>query len=226
MPEQWTERLDWGTLDINVDLSQARTFYIRRHINFLGIKRYTGAEKTVYLQYGDSEATRQEILEGAYWQWPFHRTDVRLIITAAQPGKELLITLGGAGSMMFPPVISGSVKLRNAAGTVVNPATEDTVSAIQTEFANRTSFFSKQYTVGTTYTQLDNQAIPDGKGVTLWADKDNSGEIAVGPTSSVAVGTNAGLKGGQGITLYVTNLNKIYVVASAASQKLNVIVEV
>jgi hypothetical protein len=139
--------------------------------------------------------------------------------------------------------LMGEVKVQNVSGVVINPATEDTLAsgikvkdasgtvinpATSELFQNRSSGYSKQYSVGTTVVTGDNQAVPDGKAIAIWADPDNTNEVAFtfDGTTNPVVGTHAGLKPGQGISIMLTNINKIKMVAESGTQKINVIVEV
>jgi hypothetical protein len=139
--------------------------------------------------------------------------------------------------------LMGEVKVQNSSGAVINPATEDTLAggikikdssgtvinpATSEPFQNRSSGYSKQYSVGTTVVTGDNQAVPDGKAIAIWADPDNTAEVAFtfDGTTNPSVGTHAGLKPGQGISIMLTNINKIKMVAASGTQKINVVVEV
>jgi len=121
----------------------------------------------------------------------------------------------------------GEVKVQNSSGVLINPATEDTLSALNAQFQNRSSGYSKQYSVGTSVVTGDNQAVPDGKAIAIWSDSDNSAEVAFtfDGTTNPAVGTHAGLKPGQGISIALTNINKIKMVAASGTQKINISVE-
>jgi hypothetical protein len=138
--------------------------------------------------------------------------------------------------------LAGGVKVKNSSGTVINPATEDTLAggvkvknasgtainpATIELFQNRASGYSKQYAVGTTVVTGDNQAVPDGKAIAIWADPDNTAEVAFtfDGTTNPVVGTHAGLKPGQGISIMLTNINNIKMVAASSGQKINIIVE-
>jgi hypothetical protein len=139
--------------------------------------------------------------------------------------------------------LAGGIKVKNTSGTVINPATEDTLAggikvkntggavinpANAELFQNRSSGYSKQYSVGTTVVTGDNQAVPDGKSIAIWADPDNTAEVAFtfDGTTNPVVGTHAGLKPGQGLSMALTNINKIKMVAASGTQKINVVVEV
>jgi hypothetical protein len=174
--------------------------------------------------------------------------------------------------MMFPPSVSGAVKLRNAAGTTINPATADrqdtqitslqkiddlqgalksvdtdelvvrVVNTAGTEInpakedgnladaatavkGQRSSGASGQVTVGTSNITLPSNVVAPGCKVTIWADADNTGEVAINIGAAAVVGTHAGLKKGQGIELAVSNTNLINLIGSAAGQKINWVVE-
>jgi hypothetical protein len=151
-----------------------------------------------------------------------------------------------AGTVINPATedtLAGGIKVKNAAGTVINPATEDTLAggikiknsagtvinpATNELFQNRSSGYSKQYSVGTTVITGDNQAVPDGKAIAIWADPDNTAEVAFtfDGTTNPVVGTHAGLKPGQGISIMLTNINKIKMVAASGTQKINIVVEI
>jgi hypothetical protein len=129
-----------------------------------------------------------------------------------------------SGSVINPATedtLAGGIKVKDSSGTVINPATSEL-------FQNRSSGYSKQYSVGTTVVTGDNQAVPDGKAIAIWADPDNTDEVAFtfDGTTNPVVGTHAGLKPGQGISIMLTNINKIKMVAASGTQKINVIVEV
>ena len=79
----------------------------------------------------------------------------------------------------------------------------------------------KVYTVGTTTMQLDNAKI---KTVLLKADDDNGGNIYVCINNSECSSSNGfRLASGQAITLDISNLNMLYVVADTSNQKLYVV---
>jgi hypothetical protein len=150
-----------------------------------------------------------------------------------------------AGTVINPATedtLAGGIKVKNAAGTVINPATEDTLAggikvknaagtvinpATNDLFQNRSSGYSKKYSVGTTVVTGDNQAVPDGKAIAIWADPDNTAEVAFtfDGTTNPVVGTHAGLKPGQGISIMLTNINKLKMVAASGTQKINIVVE-
>jgi hypothetical protein len=138
--------------------------------------------------------------------------------------------------------LMGEVKVQNASGAVINPATEDTLAgglkvknaagavinpANVELFENRSSGYSKQYVVGTTVVTGDNQAVPDGKSIAIWADPENTAEVAFtfDGTTNPVIGTHAGLKPGQGLSIALTNINKIKMIAASGTQKVNIVVE-
>jgi hypothetical protein len=123
--------------------------------------------------------------------------------------------------------MANGIKVKDASGTVINPATEDTLARTSELFQSRSSGYSKQYSVGTTVVTGDNQAVPDGKAIAIWADPDNTAEVAFtfDGTTNPVVGTHAGLKPGQGISIMLTNINKIKMVAASGTQKINIVVE-
>jgi ribosomal protein L12E/L44/L45/RPP1/RPP2 len=151
--------------------------------------------------------------------------ELKTVLTAIQTAVEKIDDLQAAlKSVGLDELVT---RVTNSSGVEINPAKEDgNLASLVAQGANRTSFYSAQVVVGTTYSQLAAQAVPDGFKVVLYADSDNTGEIAYGTSSLVAVGTNAGLKAGQGVRLQVDNVNRIYVIASAAGQILNVTVEI
>ncbi len=124
---------------------------------------------------------------------------------------------------------------RDTSGVRKNLALEATlqnvlseVQIISSSVKNRASGYSKQYLVTTSVTTGDDQAVPDGFKVVVFADSDNTAEVAFtldGITTPV-VGTHASLKKGQGIEVALTNVNKLKFVAAAGTQKINVCVEV
>lgn len=78
--------------------------------------------------------------------------------------------------------------------------------------------------IGTTAVQLTTSSITCGKGVVVKADASNSGFVYVGSSSSVTAGSADATDGFQiaakeGVVVEVDNPNKIYVIGSAAGQK-------
>lgn len=124
--------------------------------------------------------------------------------------------------------LAAGIKVKNSSGTVINPARDENLQTLISQGANRTSGFSKQYIVGTTVVTGDNQAVPEGFPVLIYADADNTGEVAftLDGTTTPVIGTHASLKKGQGIEVKITNINKLKFIATASGQKVNVVVEV
>ncbi|MEM4218132.1 MAG: hypothetical protein QXZ09_08920 [Candidatus Methanomethylicaceae archaeon] len=160
----------------------------------------------------------------------------------------LVVKPGASGQLQFrvykdpsflftatPEVQISYTKLRNTADTIIDPATEPTLSsALQQlqqavlELQRLTKVYSAgtsgQVSVTTSGAQLPDISVPAGGWVYLWADSENSAEVAVNIGSGATVGTHAGLKAGQGIDLPVSNANKIFLTAAAGTQKVNYIV--
>lgn len=82
-----------------------------------------------------------------------------------------------------------------------------------------TGFKAGAITVGTTVVQGPNVAIAPGEMVSLTASPDNTASIWVGD-SGVSTTNGFELVPGSGIAVKVDNLNKLYFISSAASQKI------
>lgn len=168
----------------------------------------------------------------------------RLFVHSAQGSGQLHLRLYIDPSILLvssPELAVTTVKVKNVGGSTINPATDESVSGVNSTLTsniaaklqtlidqgkNSNTGFSKKYSVGTTVVQGDNRPVPDGFAVAIWADSGNSGEIAFTlDGTDPGVGTNASLKAGQGITVRVTNINKLKFIASAAAQIVNVCVE-
>jgi hypothetical protein len=109
-----------------------------------------------------------------------------------------------------PTVEIGVVSVKNAAGAIINPATEDTLKA-QPSFAHR------RIAVGTTPTQLTATATPAKKGVLVKALAANTAPVYVGgPTVSITNGYE--LSPTEEVFIPVDDASKIYVVAASAQQ--------
>lgn len=162
------------------------------------------------------------------------------IFLVVKPGAsgELQFRVYKDPSFLFtasPEVQIGYTKLRNSSDTLIDPATEQTLSTVVTKLDSAISEIQKltkvystgtsgQVQVTTAGTNLPNISVPEGGYVSLWADANNDQEVAVNIGSAAIVGAHAGLKAGQGIDLPVNNANLIYLKAAAGTQKINYIV--
>jgi len=103
---------------------------------------------------------------------------------------------------------------------------ETDVEGVKSDLDSATGIYSAQVTVGTTAVQLaTNQAVHAGCEVVVKADDDNTGYVYIGP-SGVTTSTGFRLNPGQSISYRVDNVNRLYAIASAASQKVHVTCEV
>ncbi len=100
---------------------------------------------------------------------------------------------------------------KNVAGDQINPATEDSLKA-------QTDFNHGQTTVGTTAVQLIAASTACKKGVLVKALSTNTGMVYHGK-NGVTAGDGYELTAGETVVVEVDNVNKVYVIASAADQK-------
>lgn len=105
------------------------------------------------------------------------------------------------------------VASKNKAEKQINPATEDTLKA-------QTDFNHGQTDVGTTAVQLTETPTACVKGVLVKAFSTNSGIVYLGK-SGVTVDNGYELTAGETVVVEVDNVNKVYVIASAAGQKVS-----
>lgn len=89
---------------------------------------------------------------------------------------------------------------------------------------NPTGFAANVITVGATEVQGSDVAIAVGKSIVLTAEAANTHSIYVGVTG-VLTTTGFEIAPGAGLTVCVSNLNKLYFIAGAAGQKLRYAVE-
>jgi len=116
---------------------------------------------------------------------------------SSQPGKVLEIHIGREAGA--------------AAGTQISVA----------EVITQTDFITNQVSVGTSAVQLQSSSFSlKMGGVVVKADDGNGGNIYVGK-SDVTTSTGFRLKAGQGVVFEVDNINKVYVIASLAGQKVH-----
>ena len=78
--------------------------------------------------------------------------------------------------------------------------------------------------VGTSAVQMTSSSVKAPLGVTVKAANNNSGTVYVGSSSSVTAGTADSTDGfelgpGESITILVDNTNKVWLIGSAAGQK-------
>jgi len=231
-PIIFDERTDWGTIPLTIPIDRVNVdnpYRIRRHISYIGVFRYTGAEEAVWLQYGDDENTRQEIAEGIFWSWPFYRSDIRIVVTTAQPGETLKIVIGGAGAFAFLPSVTGAIKLRNIAGVTIDPALESKQDTIISLLQTEGSWDHGQITVSTagTAVQGPNVTIGPGKELCVTYHPGNAGDIYIGNSSTSATSTDGIILNavGQSIWLKISNVNLIWVNASVSGDKVMWFVE-
>jgi len=193
-----------GTKRKKYDLSTAFTERVPWNIRTLVIDKYDGAEDTCFIQFGETaDQTQEEIEHHKPWTWPDDR-EVWIVNTAAQSGKTLKISVGGPGTF----VGTGSAYYGSAV-------------------PNKASFITGQVTVGTSEADLSasSVAVPNGFAAVIRYMKGNTGEIYVSVTG-VSVSTGYQLsQEGDFIGLYITDLNTIKLIASAADQKVCYAVE-
>jgi len=129
----------------------------------------------------------------------------------------------------------GDVNLLDSNDTITDPATEGTLSAIETntsglfepsdftearnvrELQNETGVIAGDVTDDTTGSSLPSNSIPDGRTVRVQADPGNSASLLVSGSFS--------LQPGQGLDLGVDDTSKISFTAQSSGDELEFIVE-
>lgn len=124
-----SERVTERYSRIVLDLGTARTDE-KIHItgDYLGVAKCNGAGATTFfkLNHTNSRAIYPTEIEKLY------ATYNKIYLTnAAEPGKELILYIGGALSGEIK-VSTGKTGLKDSAGNDINPATEDTLSGMYT----------------------------------------------------------------------------------------------
>lgn len=202
------------------DLSEAFKKKVPYQGQVLLVDSYNGAASTCYFQFGPEEVlTRQEVIHHKAWGWGEDR-EIWIVNTAAQAGKTLKISIGGAGASLS----AGT----SASGDATEAKQDSIITAIGTledKFENQGSLAFGQTTVGTSEVVLAaSQAVPCGFAVVVKALDANTGKVYVGLTGVLAT-TGFELSAGASVSVYVTNLNLIYVIADTAAQKVCYVVE-
>lgn len=90
------------------------------------------------------------------------------------------------------------------------------------------SCFAKS-SISTTAVQLTSSSVPANKGVLIKASNSNTGTVYVGASSSVTRGTTDATDGlelgaGEAVTVEANNANLIYLIASAAGQRVSAMI--
>jgi len=134
-------------------------------------------------------------------------------------GIEVQIVFGNPESFLPTPQILGSVGLRDTSDNAINPATEDTLSALNNKIQSQSAdLFVKDVSVGTTAVQADTDSTYRDA-VTILADSGNTDTVYVGNASSQTFP----LAAGAAITIRKTALNLIYLLAASGTQTVHII---
>jgi len=202
------------------DLSEVFTKKVPYQGQVLLVDSYTGAASTCYFQFGPEEVlTRQEIINHKAWGWGEDR-EIWIVNTAAQAGKTLKISIGGAGASL-----SAGTSATGDATEAKQDSIITVLGTLEDKFENQGSLAFGQTTVGTSEVVLAaSQAVPHGFAVVVKALGANTGKVHVGLTG-VLITTGFELSAGASVSVYVANLNLIYCIADTAAQKVSYIVE-
>lgn len=120
-----------------------------------------------------------------------------------------------------PPGGIDPVGLKNTLGISIDPATEDTLSAIASGLGTTTTVVdgSKDVAVAGTAVPLSATSVPIGR-VIVTAKEGNTGVVVVGASTVVALAANrrgTPLTPLTSVDLTVNNLNKVYIDAENAN---------
>ncbi|MBX7164814.1 MAG: hypothetical protein K1X74_00575 [Pirellulales bacterium] len=86
------------------------------------------------------------------------------------------------------------------------------------------TFVTGQQTVGTSAVALVASTLHATRGVQLKAAATNTGTVYVGRDATVTAATGFGLAAGEGLLVKVDDAAKVYLIASAAGQKVEYLV--
>jgi hypothetical protein len=124
------ERVTERYARIVIDLTTARD-EVKIHLagDYLAVAQSTGAAGTTWFRLNHRNA--QQIYPNEIEK--LYATYKHLYLSnAAEPGKELILYVGGALAGEIKVASAGKTQLKNASGVDINPATEDTLSDIET----------------------------------------------------------------------------------------------
>lgn len=124
------ERVTERYARVVLDLTEARD-EVKIHLSgdYLAVASSTGDSSTTWfrLNHRNSQKIYPNEIEKLYATYKHI-----LLTNAAEPGKELILYVGGALAGEIKVASAGKTQLKNASGTDINPATEDTLSDIET----------------------------------------------------------------------------------------------
>lgn len=106
--------------------------------------------------------------------------------------------------------------------TYFTPIVNVTIPSVN---ANRSDFTAQNVSVGLADTALPDIVIPDGYGLIIRANVDNTGKVYVSRTDATVAANRNSLNAGDFVKLYITNANLAHVAASLAAQSVDLIVE-
>jgi hypothetical protein len=161
---------------------------------------FDGDSALTLLQVGEDETNRQEIHYQSRWRWATPQR-VYVVNLGAQPGSSLTL-VGGDSDVELEPGVA---------------ATSRSLSGI--EFGQKTA------PTGTA-TALVGSSIPvaQGFGIVLKALSTNGGKVFVGGAGVTGV-TGLELSARESVTVFLSNLQSIYVLGSVAGQVVSYLVE-
>lgn len=132
--------------------------------------------------------------------------------------SALVMALSGTLNVNIPAGAATEATVATMNGKVI---TCNTGAVTISTVTQPTAIVGEQKTVGTSASQLASNAAKSG--FTLKADDDNTGNIYLGTSGVTAANALFRLKAGQAVFVSIDNANRLYAIASAASQKLYVI---
>lgn len=205
-------------------LDQVGTWRVPVLVGGWAVDFFNGDPNKVFIQ--QSEDPNQTLPRDSIRQSKTHNyqdlTQLWIVNTEAQAGKVLKLVCLPLGETAESGL--HAVTLGDSSGSIIDPATEqtlDTLLATQKNLGDLTFF---QVTVGTDAVQLADHTVPDGFSVVVKALDGNAGKVYVG-RSGVTTANGFELSSRDSIPLRVSNTNIIYLIATAADQKVCVIVE-
>ena len=188
-----------------ISLATARVEKIDFDLAAFAVEWFSGLDNSVFLQQSENrdDPNAIELTEFKAQSWPEPWTQFYINIRTAQPGKYVVLTVGGPGC-------------------TISPGTKSTSSS-----ANRSAIKGFVKTVGTSESALHtNWAIPAGLMLAIVADKDNDD---ANPVLIHAEGDTTPnvftLYKGQSVELAVNNANVVWVTSAVDTNKLHCIAE-
>lgn len=184
------------------------------------IDEFDGDSDYVFVQQSQDpnrKLDRDKAHVGKSASWDEDR-QLHIVNTLAQPGKKVVIRFLAPEEKAEAGM--RAIRLCKPSGEVINPATNE-------PFENKPTLVSNQKTAPTGTAESiasSSTPVPDGFGVVVKAMKDNTDKVYVGKTG-VTASTGLELNAKESITLYVTDVQTIFVLGASADQKVCWIVE-